>query len=98
MHWSVTDHFQLVGIFKIWVKCLNLGQKQQKKGKHGKNCTKLRKIEIFWNIFVQRGVNPKSLVAALTTSHVVQGGLQYLRHPGHAHQWLHPGGPASTAS
>ena len=27
----------------------------------------------------------------------LQGGLQYLRHPRHTHQWLHPGGPASTA-
>ena len=44
-----TNHFQLVGIFKIGIKMPQFGSK----------------IGHFWNIFVQKGVNPKSLVAAL---------------------------------
>ena len=36
-----TDHFQLVGIFKMWVK------NSQKWGTNGKFCTKLRKIGHF---------------------------------------------------
>ena len=46
-----TDNFQLVGIFKIGVKMWVKNSQKQ-------NCVKL-------GIFVQKGVNPKSLVAAL---------------------------------
>ena len=63
-----TNFFKNSAFFKLGLKCPNLGKKGQRRGKNFTFVPTFVDIVNFLIFFVQKGVKPNSLVAALPRS------------------------------